>query len=105
MDMQPHIDIPYEQIEAFCQKWQIAEFALFGSVLRDDFNQESDIDVLIAQATGVHWNLFDLGEMAEELQLIFNRHVDIIPRDGLEKSRNRRLRQSILNHSLVIHAA
>jgi predicted nucleotidyltransferase len=41
------IDIPMEQIQEFCQKWQITEFALFGSVLREDFRLDSDIDILI----------------------------------------------------------
>ncbi len=44
---QVQIPLPMEAIEAFCQKWQIIEFALFGSVLRDDFRPDSDIDVLV----------------------------------------------------------
>jgi uncharacterized protein len=42
------IDLSMDAIKAFCQKWQIAEFALFGSVLRDDFRPDSDIDVLVS---------------------------------------------------------
>lgn len=46
--MQPQINIPQKQIAEYCQKWKIAEFSLFGSVLREDFKQESDADVLVS---------------------------------------------------------
>jgi len=45
--MNPKINLPTEQIKAFCQKWQVTELALFGSVLREDFRSDSDIDILI----------------------------------------------------------
>ncbi len=45
---QPKIHLPLKQIEDFCRRWKIKEFALFGSVLREDFRPNSDIDVLVA---------------------------------------------------------
>ena len=59
------ISIPHEQIEAFCRKWKIMEFRFFGSVLRDDFGPESDIDVLVRFAPDAGHTLFDLAEMEE----------------------------------------
>jgi hypothetical protein len=53
------ISIQHEEIEAFCQRWQITELAFFGSVLRDDFRPDSDVDVLMTFAPGVEWSLFD----------------------------------------------
>ncbi|MBM4043470.1 MAG: nucleotidyltransferase, partial [Planctomycetes bacterium] len=44
----PRINLPTDKIEAFCRKWRIAEVSLFGSVLRDDFRPDSDVDVLVA---------------------------------------------------------
>jgi predicted nucleotidyltransferase len=41
------IEIPEQQIADFCRRWKITEFALFGSVLRDDFDAKSDVDVLV----------------------------------------------------------
>ena len=41
------IDLPTEKIADFCQRWQVTEFALFGSVLRDDFRPDSDIDIMV----------------------------------------------------------
>jgi predicted nucleotidyltransferase len=55
------ISLRYEEIAAFCQRWQIAELAFFGSVLRDDFRPESDVDVLVTFAPGVEWSLLSEG--------------------------------------------
>jgi predicted nucleotidyltransferase len=44
------IELPIEKIAEFCHKWQVTEFALFGSVLRDDFRPDSDIDVMVFNA-------------------------------------------------------
>ena len=52
-----NIDIPKETIAAFCQKWKIVEFSLFGSVLRDDFRPDSDVDVLVSFAPDAEWSL------------------------------------------------
>jgi len=43
------ISIPEEDITAFCQRWSITEIALFGSILRDDFNSKSDVDLLVSR--------------------------------------------------------
>ena len=43
----PHIDIPRKKIVEFCHKWKVREFSVFGSVLRDDFRSDSDIDVIV----------------------------------------------------------
>jgi predicted nucleotidyltransferase len=47
------------KIEPFCQRWKIAEFALFGSVLREDFRSDSDVDVLVRFEKRADWDLFD----------------------------------------------
>ena len=51
--MNAHVDYRLDDIAAFCQRWQIVELALFGSVLRDDFGPESDVDVLVRFAPEV----------------------------------------------------
>jgi predicted nucleotidyltransferase len=100
------IPIDYEKIVEFCQRWKIAELALFGSVLRDDFQPESsDIDVLVSFAQDAHWTLFDLVDMEEDLQSIFQRKVDLVSRRGIERSHNHLRRQAILNSAQVIYAA
>ena len=53
------IDVPTGRIAEFCRKWKVAELSLFGSVLREDFGPESDVDVLVSFASDAQWGLFD----------------------------------------------
>jgi hypothetical protein len=94
-----------EKIVAFCRKWKIAEFALFGSVLRDDFGPESDVDVLVKFFPDSHTSLFDLVDMEDELTGIVGRKVDIVCREGIEKSSNFLRKQAILGAAEVMYAA
>jgi len=64
------IELPIEQIQQFCDRWQIIEFALFGSVLRDDFRPDSDINVLVTFAPEAKRGLSETLQMKDELQAI-----------------------------------
>lgn len=97
------IALPMDAIQAYCQKWGIREFALFGSVLREDFADESDIDVLVTFGEDVRYTLFDLVRMGDELEAIFGRKVDILTRKGVEESPNYIRRKSILRSAQVIY--
>lgn len=98
------IKIPKEQITAFCIKWDIVEFALFGSVLRDDFNSDSDIDVLVTFAEKAKHTLFDLVRMENELKEIFDHEIDIVSKRGIEASRNYLRRNAILHSAEPVYA-
>ncbi|HEX6865411.1 MAG TPA: nucleotidyltransferase family protein [Thermoanaerobaculia bacterium] len=100
----PHsqIQIPKEEIEAFCRRWQIQELALFGSVLREDFSPESDVDVLVTFAPEAHWSSFDLIDMQEELRDLFGREVDLVEKKALQ---NPFRRHEILRTHQVVYAA
>ena len=91
-----NIDIPKETIAAFCQKWKIVEFSLFGSVLRDDFRPDSDVDVLVSFAPDAEWSLLEHMAMEEELSAIFGRKVEMISRKAIERSENYIRRDAIL---------
>jgi predicted nucleotidyltransferase len=104
-DIPTRVPIPWARIDEFCQKWAVVEFALFGSVLRDDFGPESDVDVLVTFAPGARRTLFDLGDMEEELTEIFGRPVDLSTRAGVERSENPFRRRAILDSVRVIYAA
>ena len=99
------IDLPIPEIHAFCQQWKITEFALFGSVLRDDFKDDSDIDVLVVFQEDAHPTLLDLVSMEDALGAIFGRKVDLITRKEIETSPNYIRRKAILNSAQVIYAA
>lgn len=100
-----NIEIPIEQIADFCQRWKITEFAFFGSVLRDDFRPDSDIDVLVTFAPNAHRTLFDMVDMQDELEAMFARKVDVVSKRGIERSRNYLRRKAILNSAQIIYAA
>jgi predicted nucleotidyltransferase len=100
-----HIEIPKEKIVEFCRKWKIREFALFGSVLRDDFRPDSDIDVLVTFDENAHHSLFDLVDMQDELKEIFGREVDLVSKRGIESSRNYIRKNVILGSAEAIYAA
>lgn len=102
-DLQVQIDLPMEKIEEFCRRWNIVEFALFGSVLRDDFRPDSDVDVLVTFAQDSHWSLFHIVDMREELMRIFGRKVDFVERPAVEESRNYIRRKAILDSAKAIY--
>jgi predicted nucleotidyltransferase len=97
------IPIDHGRIAEFCRRWNITEFSLFGSVLRDDFRPDSDVDVLVNFHPDAHWTLLDLAEMREELEGILDRKVDLLTRRGVEQSRNPLRRQAILSTAEVVY--
>jgi predicted nucleotidyltransferase len=97
-----NIDLPEQRIIDFCRRWKITEFALFGSVLRDDFRPDSDIDVLVTFTHDAPWSLLDIVQMQEELKGIFSREIDIVEKDAI---RNPFRRHQILNNMEVVYAA
>ncbi len=99
------LNLPHDRIAAFCRKWNVSELALFGSVLRDDFRPDSDVDVLVTFTPGSRVSLFDFPEMQDELSEIFGRPVDLLTRRGVEESRNPYRRRSILDSAQVVYAA
>ncbi|MCB0197098.1 MAG: nucleotidyltransferase family protein [Anaerolineae bacterium] len=80
------LPIPTDAIAAFCRRHHIQELALFGSVLRDDFGPNSDVDVLITFEPGADENLtlMDLAGMQLDLSSLLQRDVDLVMRDGLK---------------------
>jgi predicted nucleotidyltransferase len=96
------IYIPRKKIIEFCKRWQVVELSLFGSILREDFNHDSDIDVLVTFKTGAHVSLFDLAQMQVELKDIFSREVDLVEKASL---RNPYRRREILQTAKRVYAS
>lgn len=103
--MSARIELPRLQIEKFCTKWRIVELALFGSVLRDDFSRDSDVDVLVKFTPEASHSLFDMVRMQEELKALLGRDVDLVSHRGVERSRNYLRRKAILDSAEVVYAA
>jgi predicted nucleotidyltransferase len=102
LSMAPKIDIPKDQIAECCERWQIKELALFGSTLREDFQPDSDVDVLVVFEDNAPWDLFDLMRAEEELECIFGRKVDLVEKNTI---RNPLRRQHILKYHEIIYAS
>lgn len=93
-----------EAVEAFCRKWHIAEMCFFGSVLRDDFSEDSDVDVLITYEDGRALDLFDRACAQDELSEILGRKVDWISRGAVAWWRTpQRFRDNVFSTAEVVH--
>ncbi len=99
------IEVPYAEIASFCERWRIGEFALFGSVLDDQFGPASDVDILVSFASGAEWDLVDAARMEEELAGLFGRRVDLVTRRSIESSANPIRRDAILNSAVTVYVA
>jgi len=94
--------IDKKSVEAIARKWKIKELAVFGSVLGDNFNEESDVDILIQFEPETRYSLFDLVDLKDELEGIFGRTVDLVEKSGI---RNPFRRKEILQTARIIYAA
>lgn len=100
-----NIEMPKDKIAEFCQRWKIIELSLFGSVLRDDFRPDSDVDVLVRFAPDAEWSLLDHVAMEEELSAILGRKVDVVSRSAIERSENYIRRKAILGTAQPYYVA
>jgi len=98
-------ELPREAIEDFCKKWLITRLELFGSVLREDFHPDSDVDFLVTFDPQSHWSLMDLVTMELELAVIVGRKVDLVCRESVENSHNWIRRKEILGAAREYYAA
>ena len=98
------IDLSSTAVAHFCRKWQVCELAAFGSVLRQDFRVDSDIDLLFTLQDGVRLTLKSWMDMEDELSAILNRKVDLVPRRTVEQSRNPLRRREILESAETVYA-
>ena len=95
------IEVDSEKIEEFARRFGVQELALFGSVIREDFSPDSDVDVLVTFLPGTKVSLFDLVDMTDQLAQILGRPVDLVTKQGLKPL----IRQSVIDSSRVIYAA
>lgn len=94
--------LPRKKIAEFCKHWRITEFSVFGSVLREDFRPDSDIDVLVSIDPSAQIGLFEIAQMQIELEKMFKHPVDLVEKEGL---RNPYRRSEILSTAQVVYTA
>ena len=95
------IDIPFDMVKEICLRYQVGELALFGSVLRKDFRNDSDVDVLVEFKPDAQVGFLALSRMQRELAAIFQRPVDLVSKAGLKP----KIRQEVLSNMMVLYAS
>ena len=100
--MNPRIEIPIDRVAEFCQRNRIRRLALYGSVLRDDFGPDSDVDVLVSFEPDARVG-YAFITIQDELSDILGRRVDMNTFEGVEQSRNWILKAEILESARVVY--
>jgi uncharacterized protein len=95
------LDLLREQLTDFCKRNQVKELALFGSALTAQFNDESDIDLLVTFEPGTRVGFLTLARIQRELEALLGRKVDLVPKGGLKPV----IRDSVLASARVLYAA
>ncbi len=95
------IAIPEDELEELCRRYHVRELALFGSVLRDDFRDDSDVDVLVEFEPNAPIDLILFVRLGRELSVLLGRRVDLVEKPGLKRF----LRDEVLDSARVIYAA
>ncbi len=97
---QAKIDIPMDAISELASRYHVKELALFGSVLREDFGPDSDVDVLVEFEAEAQIGFMELSALARELSAVMKRRTDVVPKKGLKAV----IRRSVLESAQVIYA-
>ncbi|WP_420635260.1 nucleotidyltransferase family protein [Candidatus Palauibacter sp.] len=98
------INIPRHRIATFCKRWRIAELALFGSVVRQDFGPRSDVDILVTFHPSARPTLLDMARIENELSALLGRRADLVERRTVERSRNYLRKEAILRSARIVYA-
>jgi predicted nucleotidyltransferase len=96
------ISLNYNDVVALCKKYYIIELSIFGSSIRDDFTQNSDIDILVSFEQNSKITLFDIMELEKEFSQLINKKVDIVEKESLK---NPIRKNKILATREIIYAA
>jgi len=100
------IELDVKKVAEFCRRWHIARLEVFGSILREDFRAESDLDFLYTPGPGFRSDLaygpWAQNRMADELSALLGRKVDLIERSQIERHRNWIRREHILSTAQTV---
>jgi predicted nucleotidyltransferase len=95
------IQVSETQLSEFCSRNHIRQLLVFGSALRDDFRPDSDVDLLVDFEPGAPVGFLALSRMQRELAALFQRPVDLVPKQGLKSA----IREAVLASAEVVYAA
>ena len=98
----PRLAVPRDRLADLCRRWKVTELSFFGSVMREDFRADSDVDVLVTFEPTADWSLLDLVTMQQELATMLGRPVDLVEEAAL---RNPYRRSAIQRSKHILYAA
>jgi predicted nucleotidyltransferase len=99
--LQTQTELPMDEIRAICRRYQVREPAVFGSVLRDGFRPDSDVDFLVEFQPEARASCITLFRMEDEFSEAVSRPVDLVPKGGL----NPTIRGEVLAQAVVVYQA
>ncbi|BAW97985.1 hypothetical protein NIES970_29480 (plasmid) [[Synechococcus] sp. NIES-970] len=102
-DYGDRLSISKEKLVEICRQWKITELALFGSILREDFREDSDIDFLVSFVPEAPQGLLTLAKIKNQLEELLNRNVDLVVKEAIQNGDNWIRRQEILNTAMTIY--
>jgi predicted nucleotidyltransferase len=101
MDVFDRLNAPRAELAALCAEFGVHELSAFGSILREDFGADSDIDLLVEFGPELRPSLFHLIRLQHRLEDLLGRKVDLVPKDGLKPL----IRDEVLASARRIYAA
>ena len=96
------IFLNYDDVLRLCKKYFVIELSIFGSSIREDFTQNSDVDILVSFERDSKITLFDIIEFEKEFSQLLSRKVDIVEKESLK---NPIRKNKILSTREIIYAA
>ena len=96
------IFLNYDDVVSLCKKYNIIELSIFGSSIRDDFVQHSDVDILVSFENDSKITLFDIMELEREFSRLLNKEVDVVEKESLK---NPIRKNKILSTREIIYVA
>ena len=91
-----------KDVERICKKYRIKELSIFGSAIRDDFSEKSDVDLLVSFINNMEVGLFEVIDVINEFELLLKRKIDLVPKEGLKYPVRR---QNILTTREIVYVA
>lgn len=96
-----YLDFPQEAIRELCRRYHVRELAVFGSILGEDFDSDSDVDLLVEFDPEAQVGFLALARLQRELSSLLGRHVDLVPKMGLKPL----IREAVLSSAEILYAA
>ena len=99
--VRPGLELSVQDLEAICQRFDVAELGIFGSSVNGTFTPNSDVDILVKFREGARVGMVRFLTLRDELSKLLGRKVDLVSKPGL----NPEIRAEVLANSRVLYAA